>query len=244
MTARIIRAVAALALLLAVATPAAAQPGRISGLIKDDSGRPVPSATVVAENPDGAPDTLTAVADRKGRFAMIGLRPGLWSIRIQAAGHEPLQTSMRVSAVRNTLPIEFRLRKLEEVPPGALDGLDVKTIEAEIASADALLQAGQAEGAITAYRALLTKIPVLTTLNLRIGAACRVKGDDEGALTAYQAAIDTGAAPAKAHLRMAEIAFDRGDAASARVHLEHVVSLAPSSDQAAEARALLARLQH
>jgi tetratricopeptide (TPR) repeat protein len=167
----------------------------------------------------------------------------VWSLRILAAGYEPLRTAMRVSAVRAVLSTDYQLRKLDAPRPGPLGGLDVKTVQAELAAADRLLQAGEADEAIRAYRTLLTRIPTLTTLNLRIGAAFRLEGDDDAAVAAYQAAIDAGAAPAKAHLRIAEIAVDRGDAATARVHLEQVLSLAPASDQAAEARALLERVQ-
>ena len=65
-------------LLIALAGSAAAQTGRVTGVVKDDRGDPIKGATIIAENPDASPSSFTASTDENGRFAMIGLRSGVW----------------------------------------------------------------------------------------------------------------------------------------------------------------------
>jgi uncharacterized GH25 family protein len=54
--------------------------------VKDDRGVPIKGATIIAENPDASPASFTVSSDEKGRFAIIGLRSGLWSFRAGAPG--------------------------------------------------------------------------------------------------------------------------------------------------------------
>ena len=66
---------------------AAAQNGRLTGLVKDEHGEPIKGATVIADNPDASPSSFTSTTDDKGRFAMIGLRSGPWLLQAFAPGY-------------------------------------------------------------------------------------------------------------------------------------------------------------
>ena len=55
---------------------AEAQVIRVAGTIKDDAGRPVRGASIVAENPDHSPPRLTTTSNDKGEFGFIGVRRG------------------------------------------------------------------------------------------------------------------------------------------------------------------------
>src|SRR5207248_1573160 len=72
---------------IALAANAAAQAGRVTGVVKDDHGDPVKSATIIAENPDASPASFTSTSDEKGRFGIIGLRSGVWQMRASAPGY-------------------------------------------------------------------------------------------------------------------------------------------------------------
>jgi uncharacterized GH25 family protein len=74
-------------LVAALAANAAAQAGRVTGVVKDDHGDPVKGATIIAENPDASPTSFTASTDEKGRFGIIGLRSGVWQLRASAPGY-------------------------------------------------------------------------------------------------------------------------------------------------------------
>ena len=61
---------------VALASSAAAQTGRVGGVVKDEAGNPIKGATVTAENPAASPSSFTATTDDKGRFSIIGLKRG------------------------------------------------------------------------------------------------------------------------------------------------------------------------
>lgn len=64
-----------------------AKPGSISGEVVDDSGNPVAGATVTLTGPDGTQRTVQVGAD--GSINADGLRPGEYTVRIEADGYEP-----------------------------------------------------------------------------------------------------------------------------------------------------------
>jgi tetratricopeptide (TPR) repeat protein len=212
-------------LALSVPKPSEAQLARIGGQVKDDEGKPVAGATIVAENPAAAPSELHTTTDRKGRFGMIGLRSGVWTLTVTAPGHEGVQGSVRVSVARSNPPVDFHLRKLAE-PVRAVGTWSIQTIEERIQAADTLLERGQADDAIAAYRRLLEQVPRLTTLNLQIGRAYRQKKDYDAAVAAYRIAIDANAAPARARIELGLTALERGDTATAIATLREAAATA------------------
>src|SRR3954468_20493645 len=99
-------------LVLAFAAVSAAQVGRVGGTVKDDTGNPIKGASVIAENPNLSPNSLTAATDDKGRFSIIGLRTGPWTFIAQAPGFEPMSSRLDVKTVgAPNQPLEFKLKK-------------------------------------------------------------------------------------------------------------------------------------
>ena len=121
---------------IALAASAAAQIGRLTGIVKDDHGDPVKGATIIAENPDASPTSFTASTDEKGRIGIIGLKSGVWQMRAGAPGYSSDGGEMNVRAGANP-NITFTLQKLI-VPPSALGTTTPKDIQAALAGADAL----------------------------------------------------------------------------------------------------------
>ncbi|QNP90821.1 carboxypeptidase regulatory-like domain-containing protein [Corynebacterium lujinxingii] len=72
-----------------------AKPGSISGDVIDDDGNPVAGATVTLTGPDGTPRTVQVGAD--GSLNVDGLRPGEYTVRIEAPGYEPVEQSVKVN---------------------------------------------------------------------------------------------------------------------------------------------------
>src|SRR5205814_9095918 len=85
--------------LLGMAGGAAAQTGRVGGVVKDDAGQPIKGATVLAENPSASPRSFTATTDDKGRFSIIGLRSGEWLFTAQAPGFTPEAGRLRITTI-------------------------------------------------------------------------------------------------------------------------------------------------
>ena len=207
------RAALAAGLVTACAGMAAAQTGRVGGVIKDESDQPIKGATVRAENPNAAPSSFTAVTDDKGRFSIIGLRSGQWTFTVEAAGFAPDVKRMNVSTVGPPNPaLVVNLKKGGTSPAtGALGGVNAKDLQSDLAAADQLYNAQQWDAAIAAYRAILVKAPALTVINLQIAAAARNKKDYDGALAAYNDLLKTDPTNERAKVGIGMTNLEKGD---------------------------------
>ena len=81
-----------------------AQSGRVNGIVRGENGDAVKGATITAEMPSTGMN-LTATTDDKGRFIMIGLRPGVWRFIAQSpleqrADAHPQSGLSRVGSLR------------------------------------------------------------------------------------------------------------------------------------------------
>jgi tetratricopeptide (TPR) repeat protein len=205
------------AMLLAVAGDAAAQ-GRVVGVVRDDQGNPIKGATIIAENADASPSSFTSSTDERGRFAVIGLRSGVWSFRAGAPGHAADGGDLAVRAGQNT-PLSFTLQKLL-APPSALGSLSPKDLQEALARADALYEKEQWDAAIGEYRDILARSPSLSVINLQIAAAYRSKKAFDDAIAAYNQLLKTDPANDKAKVGIAMTNLERGNVEAAERTLE------------------------
>jgi len=159
---------------------------RVSGTVKDEGGKAVSGATVTAANPDEAPSTLTATTDTRGRFGMLGLRRGAWMFTIAAPGFQTLRTSGEVQTGRPNPPLNIKLVRNAGSLTGSSSTLTGAELQALLDQAEQAAAGGNIDGAVAAYRDLLTNVPGLTTAYLRIGALLEARGDATGALAAYR----------------------------------------------------------
>ena len=211
---------AALVVVLLGALPVAAQTGRVGGLVKDDKGQPLKGATVVAENPAASPPSFTATTDDKGRFSIIGLRAGNWKLTASAPGFQPSVGNVPIRTIgAPNPPVEFTLAAGASGPAGALAGVNTKELQAELAAADAKLTANDFDGAIAAYKAMLTKVPALTMLHMQIGRAYRMKKDYDSALGAYAELLKADPNNERAKIEVGMTNLEKGDFAAAETAL-------------------------
>src|SRR5690242_20787324 len=92
-------AVAAFAIVLLTAAAAHAQVGRVSGFVKDETGQPIKGATVRADNPDAPLKSITASTDEKGRFYILGLIRGDWTVTADAPGFQRQFVDIKIERV-------------------------------------------------------------------------------------------------------------------------------------------------
>jgi tetratricopeptide (TPR) repeat protein len=207
------RGVLAALFVAAVASGAAAQTGRVGGTVKDDAGQPLKGATITAENPNASPSSFTATTDDKGRFSIIGLRTGPWTFTAQAPGFAPESGRMNVQTIGSpNPPLTFTLKK--GGPPGAagaLGGLAAKDLQADLAAADQFYNTQKWDEAIAAYRAIMTKAPSLSVINLQIAAAYRNKKDYDSALVAYNDLLKADPSNEKAKVGIGMTNLEKGD---------------------------------
>jgi Flp pilus assembly protein TadD len=214
------------------ATPSMAQTGRIQGMVKDENGKPIRGATIVAENPNASPSSATTTTDEKGRWAILGLRTGFWRFTASAPGYEPGAGMGRVEGIGSTPQLEFRLlRGAGAIVPGVLGGVDLRGLQSEIDEADAQFGQARYAEAIAAYRAILVKVPALTSLKLRIGQAQRLDRQYDEALKTFGeiAAQDLAAPDATREIGLTYL--DKGNIEQADAILTKAASQPDASPQ-------------
>jgi Flp pilus assembly protein TadD len=204
---------AAVVVLASFAVTASAQTGRVGGQVKDEAGQPIKGATVTAENPSASPSSFTATTDDKGRFSIIGLRTGQWTFTAQAPGFAPETGKLPVQTIgAPNPPLTFTLKKGGGgAPTGALGGMAAKDLQAELSAADALYNAQKWDESIAAYRAIMTKAPSLSVINLQIAAAYRNKKDFDAALAAYGELLKVDPNNDKAKIGVGMTNLEKGD---------------------------------
>ena len=62
------------------------QSGSIAGVVRDTSGAVLPGVTVEAASPALIEKTRTVVSDGQGRYAIVDLRPGTYSVTFTLTG--------------------------------------------------------------------------------------------------------------------------------------------------------------
>jgi len=217
----VFRGVTAAIAISVLAGSAGAQTGRVGGQVKDEAGQPIKGATVTAENPNASPSTFTATTDDKGRFSIIGLRTGPWKFTAQAPGFAPEAGNLNVQTIgAPNPPLTFTLRKGAGAAPSALGSVAAKDLQGELAAADALYNAQKWDESIAAYRAILTKAPSLTVINLQIAAAYRNKKDYDSALAAYNDLLKTDPNNDKAKIGIGMTNLEKGDIENAEKTLQ------------------------
>jgi tetratricopeptide (TPR) repeat protein len=209
-----VRGACAALLLTTIATTAAAQGSRVVGIVKDESGQPIKGATLSLENPDAIPRSFTATSDDRGRFAIIGLKSGEWSIVAQAPGFIADAGRVVVRVAAPATPT-FVLRRAPQPPPSALGNVGASSLQTDLRAADQQYNAQQWDQAIASYKAILTKAPALSFINLQIGAAYRGKKDYDDAIAAYNDILKADPSSDKARVGLGVTYMEKGDLGAA-----------------------------
>ena len=110
MQSKIVRWVAALGCVLAIATTASAQQttGSVTGRVLDEQKAAVPGATVTAKN-QGTGFSRSELSDTEGVYRLTGLPVGSYEVKIELSGFQPQARTIQVS-VSETVTADFDLR--------------------------------------------------------------------------------------------------------------------------------------
>ena len=86
----------------------AATTGRISGIVKDPSGAPVPGArlTVVGK---ATGLKISASTDKKGLYTFVTLLPGVYDLQVTARGFRPVDRSGIAVHVDSAIQVDLAL---------------------------------------------------------------------------------------------------------------------------------------
>ena len=226
-----------------LASPTAAQPlvARLVGTVKNEVGQPVKAATIRAVNPSAIPSEFTTTSDQKGNWSILGLRSGLWEVIASAPGFESSTVAARVALGMNNPAVEFVL--VGTPVKGAMDGVDTKRLQAMLDNAESLMVREQWDEAVAEYRNILALAPSLDTVNLAIGRALSKKKDHAGAAAAYGEVLKRDAGNQRALVGLGRAQYEQGNRAGAIATLERAVAIDGATDEAREARAVLAEIR-
>jgi TolA-binding protein len=222
--------IVAVVVCLAAAVPAAAQSGRITGVVKNVDTQPVKGATIVAVNETANPHSFTVTTDEKGRFTIVSVQQGLWQLWISAPGYNTEERPVSIAPGRTRPMIDVALTKTAAGPPGALTGISAIDLQTELQAASALLDGGRYDQAIAAYRAILAKAPALTTLNLQIGNGYLLKKDYDRAVAAYREVLAANPGNERAQVALASAYLEKGDLQAAQAALQGPAGQAQGSE--------------
>ena len=218
-----LRTVLAALLVTVLASAATAQSGRVNGVVKDDDGQPIKGATVTAEN-DNIGGSYSASTDDKGRFSIIGLRPGQWIFMAVAPGHGADGGRLGVRANSNlNPPMTFTLKRTGPGIGGALERVSAKELQGSLTAAETLFSQKKWDEAIAAYRSILSSAPPLNVVHLQIAAAYLGKQDYERATAAYNDLLKIEPSNEKAAVGLAAIKSQQGDSMAAEETLMRAV---------------------
>jgi hypothetical protein len=215
--------------------------GRLVGTVKDIAGQPIKGAAIRMAGPGTTSVEFTSKSDSKGQWAMLGLRSGRWDITASAPGFEPSTVTAQVSTLQAGLPLDFVL--LGVAPRIPLDGVDTMQLQTELRRAESQMGQERWDDALATYRAIQARAPELYSINLAVARALRMKKDYAGAEAAYGAILDRDAKNQKAMLELARTQGESGDAAAAVATLERLLVVGAATDEATEARTLLATMR-
>ena len=144
-----------------LASPALAQTARITGTVQDDEGNPVPEATVTATNPDAsAQPEFVRTTDSAGRFSVLGLASGEWTLTVEADGFVTNIGQARVR-LRGNRPFDFSLERIKHplelaLGEAAVEGVDLEAIQAEFDAANAAYNGQQWDQGLPIEREAVT----------------------------------------------------------------------------------------
>src|SRR5215212_7779921 len=104
------------AVLLVNASVVAAQSSGIAGIVRDSSGGVLPGVSVEASSPALIERSRTAVSDTQGRYNIVDLRPGVYTVTFTLTGFSTIRRAeiQLPTAFTATVNADLKVGALEE----------------------------------------------------------------------------------------------------------------------------------
>ena len=179
-----LRAVLALAVVLAVSGPAAAQ-NILRGKVVDATGKPVEGATVTIQGTDSSSQVETKT-DRDGQFMQIGLNSGRYNVVVVK---DNLRQILQATVARSkSSELSFQLTPTSGLTPEQVKANQEMQALAE--GALAAMKAGRDDEGIQKFNEILLKIPTCSDCYYNLGVAYTKKQQYADAEASFQKAIE------------------------------------------------------
>ncbi|HKI02354.1 MAG TPA: tetratricopeptide repeat protein [Thermoanaerobaculia bacterium] len=138
--------------------------GRMQGVVKDESGKPVQGARITLRSGSDRVDPKAdgpapITTDKNGKWSILGLRGGPWGILIEKEGLMPSEGQASVNEFAVAQPINVALRAIpKEVIQKAQEQSTAGLAKASIERANALLGENKYSEARAAYQDGMAKL--------------------------------------------------------------------------------------
>lgn len=195
----LIRAVLALAVVLAVSGPAAAQ-SVIRGKVVDAAGKPVEGATVTIEATEASRRAQTKT-NRNGEFLQVGMASGRYNVTVTK---DALKQVLPATVSQGT-PVELSF----QLSPGS--GLTPEQIKANqdmqamAQSAIEALRAGRDDEAIQQFNQIVIKVPTCSDCYYNLGVAYSKKQQFTEAEASFLKAIEIAPSSGDSYTGLANV---------------------------------------
>jgi tetratricopeptide (TPR) repeat protein len=225
MPTHLIRAVLAIAVLMAVAAaPVLAQPpGTVRGKVTDEAGAPVRDA-VATFQAEGSQTKRQTKTDGKGDFLIVGIDSARYKVTVTKEGFLDDIVTVQLAQQKNPL-LEFKLRTVNAAAASARPGTVVTEgpaipVTAAIAGADPkstaalqalartaieALNAGRNDEAIAGFTEIVAKVPACSDCYVNLGVAHANKKEYPQAEAAFKKATEINTEHAEAYERLAAV---------------------------------------
>ena len=211
----LIRAVLALAVMLAVSGPAAAQ-SVVRGKVLDAQGKPVEGAVVTIEATEANRKAQTKT-NRNGEFLQVGLASGRYNVTVTKDNLKAVQPAN----VSQGTPVELTIQLTPSSGLTPEQAKEQAAMQALAAGAVEAMRAGRDDDAIRQFNEIVTKIPTCSDCYYNLGVAYAKKQQFDLAETSFKKAIELAPNSGDAYTGLANVynatkRFDLAQQASAK----------------------------
>ena len=210
----LIRAVLALAVMLAVSGPAAAQ-SVIRGKVLDAQGKPVEGAVVTIEATEANRKAQTKT-NRNGEFLQVGLASGRYNVTVSKDNLKAVQPAN----VSQGTPVELTIQLTPTSGMTPEQAKEAAAMQALAAGAVEAMRAGRDDDAIRQFNEIVAKVPTCSDCYYNLGVAYAKKQQFDLAETSFKKAIELAPNSGDAYTGLANVynatkRFDLAQQASA-----------------------------
>lgn len=170
--------------------------GRIKGTVCGETGEVLAGAKIKLEN-KSYKNTLTTTSDKKGRWSLVGLASGAYTITVTMDGYEDKTDQIDYREVtKQAFVWDIKLRAKGSHPEAAPNPLnrENEVLAALLESGKKLYAEKQYAKAVEIFSELLEKNPKVYPIYINIANCYREMPDYEKAIAAYQTYLDRLAA--------------------------------------------------
>jgi tetratricopeptide (TPR) repeat protein len=180
----LIRAVLALAVMLAVSSPAAAQ-SVVRGKVLDAQGQPVEGAVVTIEATEANRKAQTKT-NRNGEFLQVGLASGRYNVTVTKDNLKAIQPAN----VSQGTPVELTIQLTPTSGMTPEQAKEAAAMQALAAGAVEAMRAGRDDDAIRQFNEIVAKVPTCSDCYYNLGVAYAKKQQFAEAEASFKKTIE------------------------------------------------------